>query len=221
MGDPSLVLHALPRDPSGSSRRLPHDDYLPGVKKSGGPKRSWESLRDWQQRSRETAAANARERGRQPLKRQPGQGATPRMSRKRPPGPQPGPLEPGEWRREVWRLDRGRSILSGAEVHRDASPIIWQAHHPLAKRFLPAELKYDPRNGVVLLTLEHKRHEHRFRGRDGRSHVVPLETLPARCLAFAVELDERGVLDESAVELLKRSHPPAGSWQTTEEVSSA
>lgn len=192
------------------------------MKRSGPPRRkkrlraSFGSLREWEERTRETARQKAQADGYR-------RSTPPSLAPERPPKPAPppvGPLQPDEWRREVWRLGHGRSLLSGQPVRVDASSWVWQAHHPLAKRLLPPGLKYDPRNGIVLLTLEHQRHEHRFVGRDGRTHVIPLERLPRRVLAFVEELDERGVLDESAVELLRRAHPPAEelanpTWRST------
>jgi hypothetical protein len=113
-----------------------------------------------------------------------------------------GPLEPSKWRYAVWELDGRRSALSGVPVARDAGTWVWQAHHPLPKRYLPDHWKYDPRNGMTLLRGEHERHE-------TRTKVIPWEKLPPRAVEFAKELDEKGILDQSAVGLLLRNHPPA------------
>jgi hypothetical protein len=64
------------------------------------------------------------------------------------------------------------------------------------KQKLPPELRFDPRNGVVLVRPEHERHTARFA-------VVPFEALPESCMLFARELGDW------AVAALLREHPPA------------
>lgn len=187
------------------------------MKRGGGPKRKMQSLREWQERSRATALAREaakRLEGGAPssLSRSdglgrgkgPGTGSGGATGRKQRPAPV-GPLTPKAWRDAVWALDHGRSIVSGTPVRREDGLWAWQAHHPVPKRHLPPHLKYDPRNGVVLLRLEHLRHEARFVDRERRSHVVPLEKLPQRVLDFAAELGPE------AVALLHQQHPPAGA----------
>lgn len=186
--------------------------------KRGGPKRNPESLRDWQERTRRAARDRVLHAVPDPTGREGMRSsalrartlppvAQKRQKKARNPRPRPslGPLRPSEWRNEVWRLDGGRSVLSGTRVSRAASALIWQCHHPIPKRYLPPGRKYDPRNGVVLLRGEHLDHE----GPNG--YTIPLEKLPARVLAFAQELDRDGVLDQSAVELLRRYHPARGA----------
>lgn len=171
--------------------------------KRTGLSRNPQSLRDWQQRSRETAAANAREKPRKPL-------APISAGKKEAKAAQravEGPLSPPEWRREVWRLDGGRSVLSGERVDQEASSWVWQAHHGVPKRVLRDRglfhVVYDPRNGMVLLAREHGRHEHRWVDGAGHSHVVPWEKVPARVKAFARELGQW------AEDELRRNHPSA------------
>lgn len=182
---------------------------------------SLEARRGFEQRARQKAQANAyapAENGREgmrssALRRNPATWKPVKPKPVRVPRNRPrrayGPLRPGEWRGAVWELDGGRSVLSGTPVPRHGRSNVWQAHHPLAKRFLPDGWAFDPRNGVILLPLEHRRHEARYLDETGYDYTIALEVLPPRVLAFAVELDERGILDQSAVELLRRYHPPA------------
>lgn len=150
------------------------------------------------------------ERGRQPLKRtalsrggtplRPGErkgGAKGRpvapRAAERPTAPA-GPLSPSEWRNAVWALDHGRCVMCGKQVRRDADRWSWQCHHPLEKHKLPAERRYDPRNGVVTCRRCHERHTCRI-------VVIPASRLPARVFAFAAELGERWLA------VLERAHP--------------
>lgn len=103
-----------------------------------------------------------------------------------------GPLLPGEWRREVWTRCEGRCIITNVPMPLDAH--WWAAHHPLPKRFLAANIRYDPRNGVVVAESVHWRHE-------SRMQVIPFEKLPESCMDFALEQGSW------AVEALLRAHP--------------
>lgn len=163
-------------------------------------RRDPEKLRAWQERSRAKAAENAQGRPRAALKRSSGlaRGKTPPKPRKageRPVAREPvGPLRPGEWRDAVWELDGGRCVACGRVVPKDADRWVWQAHHPLPKQKLPAGQRYDPRNGVVLCTRDHERHE-------TRTAVIAGTKLPARVREFAAELGDW------AVDALDRAHP--------------
>jgi hypothetical protein len=171
---------------------------------------------EFQQRAREKAAKKAAERKNAPgapyssLRRSEGpkRGGGPGKARgggeqRRAAPATVGPLTPWEWKKEVWRLCHGRSILSGVPVRLGDGLWVWQAHHPLPKSLLPPELRFHPDNGVVLLTLEHLRHEGRVRDHDRVLHTIPLEKLPERAVRFAAELGPE------YLELLHRHHPPA------------
>lgn len=107
-----------------------------------------------------------------------------------------GPLTPYSWRKLVHANCYGRCIVTGTSVSLTADRYTWQAHHPLPKRLLPPERRWDPRNGVVLLRRVHERHE-------TRTTVIPLEALPPSVMEFARELGS------PYVEALLRAHPPA------------
>lgn len=112
-----------------------------------------------------------------------------------------GPLSPGAWREEVWRRCGGRCVMTGIAVPLDANLWCWQAHHCVPKHVLPPERKYDPRNGVVLLTRAHSRHE-------TATERVPAERLPASVFIFAEEVGG-SALARLAVQH-PRSSPAAG-----------
>lgn len=106
-----------------------------------------------------------------------------------------GPLTPGEWRVAVLVADNGHCVGCGAgPFTADQDRWVWQAHHPLPKRMLPPELKYDPRNGVVLCRRCHEQHEAAFKR-------VPGDRLPGRVWAFASDV---GAWASIAVQ---RAHP--------------
>ncbi len=103
-----------------------------------------------------------------------------------------GPLDPLSWREAVWWVCGGTCVATG-------EPFMfyeraWDAHHPIPKRLLPPEVRYDPRNGVVLARSAHAAHTSRFR-------VVPFEMLPDSCMQFAREIGGW------AVAALLREHP--------------
>lgn len=160
------------------------------MKPSGPPKRK-QGLRrsSWGVRSAEDATRALGRLGRtKPL----------RAGGQRKPRPPEGPLSPEEWRREVWRLAGGRSIVSAAST---TNPLdrSFHAHHPVPKSVLRDRglyhLVWDPRNGVFATRREHLQHE-------ARAEVIPYERLPARCREFAEELGPW------AVARLLRNHPP-------------
>ena len=107
-----------------------------------------------------------------------------------------GPLDPFAWRMAVWVACEGRCVMTGAAVPRDADLWVWQAHHPVPKFRLPPELRYDPRNGVVLTKRAHEQHTLAFRR-------VPLGCLPSACHEFAAQVGPW------AVAALEREHPSA------------
>lgn len=188
------------------------------MRRGDGPKRKKAlgadsaKTRDWNRRSREEAARNLQERARQKAQaggHRFGRVRSPARRAEKPPEVPLGPLSPADYRLAAWDLAGGRSALSGRRVARLASSWVWQAHHPVPKQHLPNDRKYDPRNSMVLLTAEHMAHEYTPGAR------IPFEKVPARALAFAEELDREGILDQSAVELLRRYHPPAGAGTTT------
>lgn len=109
-------------------------------------------------------------------------------------GERVGPLSPSEWRYEVWRRCGGKCVMTGETVHPFGSIFEWSPHHPLEKQLLAPEIRYDPRNGVVLIAKAHRRHTDAF-------ERVPFEKLPDSCMDFA---EEQG---SWAVEALLRAHP--------------
>jgi hypothetical protein len=105
-----------------------------------------------------------------------------------------GPLTPSEWRAEVWRRCGGKCVMTGQSVSQYGTMFEWQCHHPLAKGLLAPEVRYDPRNGIVLVPVVHMRHENAYQR-------VPFEKLPESCMIFA---EKQG---SWAVEALLRAHP--------------
>lgn len=106
----------------------------------------------------------------------------------------PGPLSPGEWRKEVWRRCGGLCVMTGIAVPRDADHWIWHCHHPVPKQALAPQHKYDPRNGIVLIRRAHERHE-------SVTERVPAEKLPVDVFIFAKEMGG------TAEARLLRQHP--------------
>lgn len=109
-------------------------------------------------------------------------------------GEEVGPLSPSEWRTEVWMRCKGQCIMTGESVPLHGSIFEWSPHHPIEKQLLAPEVRYDPRNGVVLSAKAHRRHTDAF-------ERVPFEKLPEYCMEFAEEIGPW------AVEALLRAHP--------------
>lgn len=113
-------------------------------------------------------------------------------ARGRRPKPPEGPLTPQEWREAVWWACKGRTLLTGRPVALHSHS--WDAHHPIPKRKLPPQHKWDRRNGIVLSRNEHDNHTTRFR-------VIEFELLPPQAMEFAAELGDW------AIAALLREHP--------------
>jgi hypothetical protein len=139
-------------------------------------------------------------RGRRELERSP-------MPRKRKQRPVEGPLSPAEWRVQVFEASGGECIITGSRA-RDADDPDFHAHHCLPKRELRARGLYgrvwDPRNGVLLRTDVHERHEH-----GARRVRVPHTALPASVWEFCRELDELAGT-RWASDFVLREHPVRG-----------
>lgn len=97
----------------------------------------------------------------------------------------------------VFELDRGRCIVTGLRIPRHLKDDLRCYHHPTPKQHLPAHLRWDPRNVVLVMPDVHANHE-------AASERIPREKLPQRALDFAAEV---GGVARAAME---NTHPPGG-----------
>jgi hypothetical protein len=161
--------------------------------------------RAWQQRSAERAQANARDRGRAPLKASGGPSCAPssRPAARSTLKARVKPPEPGEAAAiERWRI----AVLGHKEAGLDP-------HHVVPKQVLKRIARsrglrgaaywavvYDPRVGVPLPRAQHEAHT-------TRSAQIPLEHLPHRCIGqINAAIRDYGPEAARAFEL---EHPPA------------
>lgn len=119
-----------------------------------------------------------------------------------------GPLDPAEWRRQVFEASGRRCVVTGTRA-RDAADDRFHAHHPVSQDALRRRGLYgrlwDPRNGVLVAEEIHMGHEH-----TGGEARIPREKLLQSVWDFARELDaEDGT--SWATEHVKRKHPAAGT----------
>lgn len=164
-----------------------------------------EKVREFRERAQAKAREAAKDRPSAALRRSTEltRGNGPAKAPRRSDRPQPieGPLTPGAWRAEVWRLDGGRCVGCGEEVPLDADLWVWQAHHALPKQRLRRaglhHLVWDPRNGVTLCKRCHERHESAI-------SRIPGAKLPRRVFAFVLEL---GTWAPDALEVLHPQEP--------------